>query len=594
MKRLIVISVVVVSLTVPFAQGKIIYVDANVPAGGDGSSWQKAYKFLQDGLTSARSAPAGEAVEIRVAQGVYKPDRSAAKPGGTRDRNAHFVLLNGMSLRGGYAGLGSPDPNARDVKSYQTVLSGDLVGNDAPVEDPCDLKDEPTRRDNTLTLVEIRKGTVRLEGCVVTGSAGVALTGIFGLGIQGMEVTIADCTFSGNSCFVGDAIFGGALTAFTGVPLKVVGCSFVGNATGFNGGAIAACTVVLDHCVFSRNWARGDGGAAWLGNAEGDRNLVTDCIFTDNTASHGFGRSPSAGGGALYLRSSTTYRLAGCVFRGNSASWGGAIYSDTDAQVVNCIFVGNRATRSGGVCYEAFGHTMFENCILCGNRAMEYGGAIAAAGGLMEVVGCTICDNLSAQGRFLAVAPYSKGPIPYGMHVAVADSIVSNGGQEIRNYGPAMTVSHTDIFRGPLAIYDPNNGVSWGPGNLEMDPCFADPGRWDVNGTPGDTNDDFFVEGDYHLKSQAGRWDRVSGSWVKDDVTSRCIDAGDPNTPIGQEPFPNGGRVNMGAYGGTAEASKSYSGDPVCGTIVAGDINGDCRVDFKDLAILASHWLESH
>ena len=95
-------------------------------------------------------------------------------------------------------------------------------------------------------------------------------------------------------------------------------------------------------------------------------------------------------------------------------------------------------------------------------------------------------------------------------------------------------------------------------------------------------------------------WD-VSGravlgaqEWVIDDVTSPCIDAGDPMSPIGHEPFPNGGRINMGAYGGTAEASKSYFGEPLCETIVASDINGDCRVDCRDLAIMAIHWLQDH
>jgi len=44
---------------------------------------------------------------------------------------------------------------------------------------------------------------------------------------------------------------------------------------------------------------------------------------------------------------------------------------------------------------------------------------------------------------------------------------------------------------------------------------------------------------------------------VIDDVTSPCLDAGDPNNPIGDEPFPNGWIINMGAYGGTAEASLS-------------------------------------
>ena len=62
--------------------------------------------------------------------------------------------------------------------------------------------------------------------------------------------------------------------------------------------------------------------------------------------------------------------------------------------------------------------------------------------------------------------------------------------------------------------------------------------------------------------------------------------------PSAQEVFPNGGIVNMGAYGGTAEASRSYLGHPVCETQIAGDINGDCMVDDKDQAILTRHWLQ--
>ncbi len=129
-----------------------------------------------------------------------------------------------------------------------------------------------------------------------------------------------------------------------------------------------------------------------------------------------------------------------------------------------------------------------------------------------------------------------------------------------------------------------------GEGNIDVDPCFVELGRWDPNGTPDDPQDDFWVEGDYHLKSQTGRWDPNSETWVQDDVTSPCIDAGDPNCPIGCELFPNGGVINMGGYGGTAEASKSYFGEPACRTPVAGDINGDCKVDFEDVGILLNHW----
>jgi hypothetical protein len=148
-------------------------------------------------------------------------------------------------------------------------------------------------------------------------------------------------------------------------------------------------------------------------------------------------------------------------------------------------------------------------------------------------------------------------------------------------HSPTVFVKYSDLQGG------------WtGTGNINVDPCFVSVGYWDANGTPADTNDDFWVDGDYHLKSQAGRWDTNEGRWTKNDVTSPCIDAGDPASPIGYEPFPNGGIINMGAYGGTEEASKSYFGEPLCETIVAGDINGDCKVDFKDFAFMAFHWLE--
>jgi len=116
-----------------------------------------------------------------------------------------------------------------------------------------------------------------------------------------------------------------------------------------------------------------------------------------------------------------------------------------------------------------------------------------------------------------------------------------------------------------------------GQGNIEDDPCFIDPNN-----------------GDYHLKSQAGRWDPNNQSWVRDEVTSPCIDGGDPLSLVGRELFPNGGRVNMGIYGGTVEASKSYFGEPVCEDAIGGDVNGDCRVDFRDFMIMALHWCEDN
>jgi hypothetical protein len=88
--------------------------------------------------------------------------------------------------------------------------------------------------------------------------------------------------------------------------------------------------------------------------------------------------------------------------------------------------------------------------------------------------------------------------------------------------------------------YNDIQGGWEGEGNIAVDPLFADA-----------------ASGDYHLKSQAGRWNPASGCWVVDDVTSPCIDAGNPATSCEMEPQSNGQRVNLGAYGGTAQASKS-------------------------------------
>ena len=80
--------------------------------------------------------------------------------------------------------------------------------------------------------------------------------------------------------------------------------------------------------------------------------------------------------------------------------------------------------------------------------------------------------------------------------------------------------------------------------SLSVDPLFANP-----------------AAGDFHLKTQTaeGRYDPLLGAFVNDGVTSLLIDSGDPGRSVGLEPTPNGSRVDIGLYGGTAEASKSRS-----------------------------------
>jgi len=255
-----------------------------------------------------------------------------------------------------------------------------------------------------------------------------------------------------------------------------------------------------------------------------------------------------------------------------------------------CVFVWN-SSKEGGAIRIVGGHSLMSQCCFCGNEAEGYGGALCnSQWELVDVRNCTFSGNRASYGAFLA----ANHNISYqaATPAFVRNCIVQDGGQEIYNNMSNVTIRYSAIQRDSTSIHDPANTIIWEDGNIDPDPCFVDSGYWDDSGTPDDPNDDFFVEGDYHLKSQAGRWGLVSASWVQDAVTSPCIDAGDPNSSIGYEPFPNGGCINMGAYGGTIEASKSYFGQPLCKTRIAGDINGDCKVDFKDLVILLNHWLQ--
>ncbi|MBL7152302.1 MAG: PD40 domain-containing protein [Phycisphaerae bacterium] len=90
--------------------------------------------------------------------------------------------------------------------------------------------------------------------------------------------------------------------------------------------------------------------------------------------------------------------------------------------------------------------------------------------------------------------------------------------------------------------------------------------------------------GDYHLKSERGRYWPEHDVWVLDDVSSPCLDAGDPEADYSAEREPNGGRINMGAFGGTYYASMTE-------WLICGDVNGDGVTNMVDFSIMADNWL---
>jgi predicted outer membrane repeat protein len=552
-----IILIILVLLVVP-AFGEIIYVDADAAGANNGSSWADAYNYLQDALMAAL---AGD--EIRVAQGTYKPNEFVLSDRPNQGRRETFQLKNGVAIRGGYAGFSEPEPDARHIDIYETILSGDLDGNDGP--------DFANNDDNSLNVVTGigTDETAGLDGFTITGARRC------GMNNDDCNPILSNCKFKANR-------YEGMQNTRSGPILT--NCTFENN--GRSGMENRECNLTLTNCIFKGN------SRSAIDQILGSLTL-TGCLFSDNSGFFGGAIDSFSGyltlynctfirnradatGGAIHT-SSDILRLRNCTFSNNSAgSRGGGVsahVTDGDCEIENCVFSGNKAENGAAMQIWA-GPLTISNCVFAGNMAEEKAGALYCRRDYVTVRNCTFFSN-AAGVEGSAVYATDK--------LKVTNSIFrDNTPDEITmsRDNPEVTVSFCDIQ------------TNWpGRGNINVDPFFAEPGYWDENATPEDLNDDLWVDGDYHLLSQAGRWDPDSQRWIQDDITSPCIDAGDPNSLLGTEPFPNGGRPNMGAYGASDKASKSYFGWTVCETIVAGDINGDCVVDFADIAIVLSHWM---
>jgi hypothetical protein len=230
--------------------------------------------------------------------------------------------------------------------------------------------------------------------------------------------------------------------------------------------------------------------------------------------------------------------IANCIISGNSA-----LEEDTGALglarfVVNCVITGNSAARDAGALGMAsttWGYGLVINCIISGNSAGGNGGALRYFDG--RIINCTIANNFAA----------GKGG---AMHDC--DRLISNCIIYGNRSGDSSVLSMSSV-----PIYSCVQDDSNGPGNIDADPCFVEPGYWDPNGTPTDANDDFWVDGDYHLLPDSPCIDEGNNNSLPTDVYD--LD-GDGNT---SEPIPwdldgnpriadgdNDGNlvVDMGAY----------------------------------------------
>ncbi len=349
---------------------------------------------------------------------------------------------------------------------------------------------------------------------------------------SGPESCIIDCQNSGRGFyFHSNEDANSVLEGFT-----------ITNGYRYKGGGIfcQGSSPTITNCIIRGNTAYDmmmPGAGAGIYNTNSSP-IISNCVISNNTAYTDTGSTDwSQGGGMFNITSNPT--IINCTFTENSANsvvgaFGGGIFnSSSNPTIINCTFTGNSVNSMGG---------------------WAYGGGMYNSNSSPNLVNCIFWGN-STDG----FNSTSEG---------------SGETEQIDGGSPVVNYSCIQDWTGALG----------GIGNIDADPCFVDP-----------------CDSDYHLKSEGWRWDKymVHGSyWKGDYVTSRCIDAGNPGSPLADElltipddPTHDWGqnlRINMGAYGGTAQASM-----PPYDWALLADLTNDGTVNFEDFAGQATDWLET-
>lgn len=402
-----------------FAQPRI-YVDAHATQSPhDGSDWCHAHLTLHEAL-----AVAGPGAVLCVADGTYLP--STAGLGNARD--ATFQLVPGITLAGGYAGCGAPDPDAQDPLLYETVISGD-VGAPSVISDNCY---------HVFTVAGLASPTTLAACTIADGNADVANAARQGGGMimAGGNLTLRDCTFRDNQ-----AQFGGGLFCQSGSP-------------------------TLLRCRFQDNKATSSGGGLYVYGFPGQASVVaTDCVFFDNTAEN-------SGGAVRIWDNSPTF--SGCTFEANHARLSGAaiaIGGQSGPLFTRCVFTSNRNDTLFGNwdCYGGALHStetstpLLHSCVVAHNAAyalyprLSYGGAVVNSDNARTtLINCTVVDNYANIGH--GIFNEEAGG------VIVSSSVLWNDGIEIVPSGA-----------GPVTVVYSALTGSWpGVGNTDEDPLLID------------------------------------------------------------------------------------------------------------------------
>lgn len=295
---------------VHFAAASRFYVDASAELGGNGASWDSAFRHLQDALDQTVS---GRGDEVWIAAGTYFPDMGAHVT--NSDRLASFMVKDGTSLYGGFAG-GEIAIEQRNIESNLTILSGKI-------------NVDPALWSLHVCTIETGGSAIFNGLAIIGGNANGSDAGDDGA--AAVYSPSHEYTMTVENCLFRDHLASGSGGVATGGHWTVINCSFIMNSAAAGGVAHGGSWIAINS-VFSHNSASSVGAvaseSAWT---------VINSTFSNNIASERGG-----------VAAESNWTVTNSVFYGNYANFGG-VADHGQWSVYNSTFSSNSAGHSGGV-----------------------------------------------------------------------------------------------------------------------------------------------------------------------------------------------------------------------------------------------------
>ena len=317
------------------------YVYTDATGNGDGSSWVNAFTELSDAMDSADCYDNIYVSGTTNSDTIFQPKTQD----GLEEREAAFVLKQGMQLLGGYC-------DASTDTGCTVILSGDL-SNDSEWNngEPTGIEDDAYNvvvgaDDATFSHFTVQFGNADDFGYHSRGagmlnySTSPTVTSVnfeYNSAIEGAAITNyqgANGTFSDLTIQDNNATRGGAILFRNSSEASLSDSKFYNNAATGRGGAIYVdygATMTFSDLLFESNSTGGSGGAIYMDDnasqyGSGTTVSLYDSEFYDNTA--------DLKGAAIAIYNSNTYlKLYSNIFFGN--------YTGNE---VNSINVGYSAT----------------------------------------------------------------------------------------------------------------------------------------------------------------------------------------------------------------------------------------------------------